>query len=294
MIFAVYGLAFASVLLIFMGLAARVRTIAEQTGEAVLASNALTDSPVGFLIRPVSVLNRRESLEPYRARIEAKLVEAGQPGGAVSGYDFLASAQLAGVGVFLVIFVMFSLAAGGVGPFTTIFSLALGAGVTWLGHAWLDGEVAARRKAIARQLPFFLDLAVMCMEAGASFQETVEIYERDNPDDALAEELRITMNEVRMGKTLIEALEALVARIQVDTLHNVMNALIQASQMGTALGQTLREQADTMRFKRSQDAERMGEELKVKIQGPVILMMIAVFLLILGPAFLETLGSGIL
>ena len=79
MIFAVYGLAFASILLIFMGLAARVRTIVEQTGAAVLTSNALTDSPVGFLIRPVSVLNRRNSLEPYCAQIESKLIEAGRP-----------------------------------------------------------------------------------------------------------------------------------------------------------------------------------------------------------------------
>jgi hypothetical protein len=48
-----------------------------------------------------------------------------------------------------------------------------------------------------------------------------------------------------------------------------------------------------MRFKRSQLAERAAEELKVRVQGPTVVLVMAVFLLILGPAFVSVFESGV-
>jgi len=55
----------------------------------------------------------------------------------------------------------------------------------------------------------------------------------------------------------------------------------------------LREQSANLRFRRTQVAERAAEELKVKLQGPAMLMMVSVLMLILGPAIVEMLGSGV-
>jgi tight adherence protein C len=117
--------------------------------------------------------------------------------------------------------------------------------------------------------------------------------DRDNPDDALAEEIRILIGEVRMGKTESEAMESFRDRVGVADIKNAANALIQANQMGTPIGRVVRDQSEVMRFKRSQDAERMAEEIKVRIQGPTMMMMMSVFLLILGPAFIRVMRSGI-
>ena len=133
----------------------------------------------------------------------------------------------------------------------------------------------------------------MTMEAGSSLLETMEIYQRDNPDDALAEEIRILIGEVNMGKTQVEGIEGFRDRVAIGDVKNAANALIQANQMGTPIGQVIRDQSDVMRFKRSQNAERMAEVIKVRIQGPTMLMMMSVFLLILGPAFIRVMRSGI-
>lgn len=288
------GLAFLTVVVLVLSLAQPLARMGELARRGDTAPNLLTDSPAGPLIRLLGVLLRRPGLEERASSIERQLVEAGQPGGAISGWDFLAAALLLGAGSFVLLLALMSVAWGSLGLVPIVFGAVTSGLSVFILFAWLDGAVESRRRSIARQLPFFLDLAVMCMEAGASFPETVEIYEQDNSDDDLAAEFRITMSETRMGKTLGEALHSLIERINVETLHNVMNALIQAERMGTPLGQTLREQAEMMRFKRSQEAERIGEELKVAMQGPTMLMMVAVFLLILGPAFLETLNSGIM
>ena len=63
--------------------------------------------------------------------------------------------------------------------------------------------------------------------------------------------------------------------------------------MGTPVIDTLDEQADAMRFMRSQIAERVGEEMKIRMQGPAMLLLVAVLILILGPAAVNLQDSGI-
>jgi tight adherence protein C len=286
------ALVFGATLLLFLGIAGPAAAVNRTARARALAPNAVSESPLGPLVRFMAALADRPWLEAHTAALSRKLAEAGRPGGISDGLEFLGVATTLGVVAGGGVLVLLALA-GGIGAFALLFSLAIAAVATWLAHAWLDGEVADRRSAIARQLPFFLDLAVMCMEAGASLQETMEIYVRDNPDDALAEEFRIVQAEVRMGRTLAEAMESLIQRIQVDSLHTTVDAILQGQRLGTSLGKVLRDQAEVQRFKRSQLAERKAEELKVRMQGPVILMMIAVFVLILGPAVLKVTESGI-
>ncbi len=292
MLLSISVLAFLTVVLLFWGLAGPLRSM-EALAAGPARGNALVESPLGPLVRLLAGMNRRPALDAWCRSLEKRHVEAGQPGGRMTGEEFLAGAELAGLAVFVIIFGM-TVLAGGVTFFGTLFALALGAACVWLVTAWLDGEVDARRRSISRQLPFFIDLATMCMDAGATFQETIEIYERDNPDDELALEFRIAMGEVRMGKTIAEGLEGVSGRVHIDVLRNFINAIVQGQKMGTPMVSILRDQAEVMRFKRSQDAERAAEELKIRIQGPVILMMISVFVLILAPAFLETLSTGVL
>ncbi len=284
--------AFLTALFLFLALAQPLLALRDEALGSASGSNALTESGAGPLIRFFSFLNRRPGLESYRVRIEQKLLEAGKPGGYVTGWDFLAAAELCGLTVLVGMIGLFVLA-GALSGFAIVFSLMVAGFALWLPHAWLDNRVSERRTSISRQFPFFLDLAVMTMEAGSTFRETMEIYERDNSDDVLAEEIRIVIGEIRMGKTLNEALENLTSRVSIEDVRNALNALIQAQGMGAPLGQVIRDQAEVMRFKRSQRAERLAEELKVRIQGPTMMMMISVFLLILGPAFIGVMRSGI-
>lgn len=285
-------LLFASVVMLVAGLVAPVRNLEMASRSGARVGNVLSDSPLGPAIRMLAHLNRRESLEAYRERTERKLVLAGQPGGGFDAAEFLAAAELAGGTLFLLLVVLFLLA-GSLGLVAIVFALLVGGFAFWVPHLWLNSAVLDRHVRLQRQFPFFLDLAVMTIGAGSTFGESVEIYCQDNPNDALAGELRVTLAEMSMGKTLREALENLHERIDVDEIKQTLSSIVQGQKLGTPLVETLREQADVMRFKRSQSAERMAEELKVRMQGPTMLMMISVFLLILGPAFIQMLRGGL-
>ena len=62
--------------------------------------------------------------------------------------------------------------------------------------------------------------------------------------------------------------------------------------MGTPINESLAEQADAMRFMRSQIAERVAEEMKIRMQGPAMLLLVSVLILILGPAVVNLKDNG--
>jgi len=225
-------------------------------------------------------------------RLERPLMYAGHPLGLRQGGEFLVlveAAMLAGV----LLCLLLTLLLGLLSPAMFIVSLGVGLFSGWAAFIWLFDRVAQRRRQISRQYPYFLDLAVMVMEAGASLLETIDIFCRDNRDAALGEELQGVLSGMRLGKTLGEALTDLRERLSAEEVRTSINALIQGQRMGTPLGELLREQADNLRFRRSQMAERAAEELKVRITGPVVLMMAAVLVLIIGPALIEVSRSSL-
>lgn len=243
-------------------------------------------------VRALAARHRRAAPSEWSIKLEQRLVYAGHPLGLRNSADFIGLAELIGIvtfiGMLLVMLLLLGLSLWSIAIAAILAGLAL-----WLTYAWLDGRISERRVRIARQYPYFLDLAVMTMESGASFLETLEIYIRDNPKGPLTDEFRSVLSSVQLGRTWGEALRELRGRLASDEVRQSVNALIQGQRMGTPLGLVLRQQADGIRFRRTQQAERMAEELKVKINGPVVLMMLAVFILILGPAVINVINSGI-
>jgi len=289
----VFSLGFIAVLLVVYGFLRVMHQITLKSLEFKTNHNIFTSSPIGGFVVLLAKANTGKSLSEKAAAIEKKLLQSGMPGGKINGPEFLAVAEL--IALSAVLLILFAAALmGGIGFGSIGFALFIGAFVFMISFSVVDSMVATRTRQISRQFPYFLDLAVMTMEAGSGFLETVSIYTKDNPKDVLSEEFRIFLGESKMGKTLAEALDAMKTRIAADEIHNVINAIIQGQKLGTPLAQVLKAQSDALRFKRSQLAERYAEELKVRLQGPAMLMMISVLILILGPALLEATKGGVI
>ena len=76
-------------------------------------------------------------------------------------------------------------------------------------------------------------------------------------------------------------------------IRSVTNALIQADELGTGIGGALRIQADQIRVKRFQRAEKLGNEAPVKMLFPLVAFIFpAVFLILLGPVILQMMMRG--
>ena len=108
--------------------------------------------------------------------------------------------------------------------------------------------------------------------------------------DALGEELLRVLREIQLGKTRRNALKDMSERVDQADLRSVMNALVQADELGVGIASILRIQADQMRQRRFERAEKMANEAPVKMLFPLVAFIFpAVFLVLLGPIILQIL-----
>ncbi len=172
--------------------------------------------------------------------------------------------------------------------------LAFVCGILFLAYPdiWLKSTVKARHLEILKALPNVLDLLTLSVEAGKDFLTAMRDILAKRKLDALGEELKRTLHEIQLGKTRATALKDLVHRVQQPELTSVINAIIQADEMGVSIGQLLRIQGDQLRNKRFARAEKLANEAPVKIIFPVVLFIFPpVIVLLMAPIILQALKT---
>jgi tight adherence protein C len=152
---------------------------------------------------------------------------------------------------------------------------------------WLDRKVKARQKDILLALPNALDLLTISVEAGLGFDAALaRVVEKYN--NALSLEFSQVLNEIRLGRPRLEALEDVGKRNKVDELNTFIQAVIQSEQLGVGIANVLRIQSEEMRRRRRQRAEEQGQKAPLKMLFPMVgCIFPTLFIVLLGPALLS-------
>jgi tight adherence protein C len=151
-------------------------------------------------------------------------------------------------------------------------------------RTWLKGKLRYRQKTVLKGLPDAMDLVTTCVEAGLGLDAALSRV-AEKTEGPFAEELQLMMREVTLGKLRREAMQELAERIGVEELTSFITSIIQAEQLGVGIAQVLRVQADQLRTKRRQRAEKSAHEAPIKMLFPLVLFIFPSFLIvILGPA----------
>jgi tight adherence protein C len=159
---------------------------------------------------------------------------------------------------------------------------------------WLGGKIRTRKRLIFRAMPNALDLIAVTVEAGLGFDQAVsEVCQKWQND--LTREFATFLAEVQLGRDRREALRGIIERTGVPELNGFVSAIIQADELGTGIARTLTIQAEQVRIKRRQMAEKLAHEATIKMIFPLVFLIFpSIFVVILGPAIptiLEALGS---
>jgi tight adherence protein C len=216
--------------------------------------------------------------------VRGRLLAAGL-GRTVSPTGFLAAKAAFGIGGLVFGMVMGGAFSGGVG--VLVFGAALG-GISFLVPDFVVGTRARkRREQIRAQLPDALDLLAVSVEAGLGFDGAI-VKLTEHMDGPLTEEFGLTLNEIRIGESRQDALKKLSERADTPEISGFTRAIIQADQLGISLGRILRVQATDTRQRRQAAAEEKAMKAPIKMLFPTVLFIFpAMFLVILGPAFLN-------
>ena len=168
-----------------------------------------------------------------------------------------------------------------------LFALAVGALGFGLPSMYLGSRVKARQSAVAYELPDALDLLSVSVEAGLGFDGAVQKL-TEHMEGPLIEEFEMALGEMRIGEGRQEALKKMAQRSASPEMASFVRAIIQADQLGISLGRILRIQATDSRLKRQMLAEEKAMKAPIKMLFPTVLFIFpAMFIVILGPAFLN-------
>lgn len=157
---------------------------------------------------------------------------------------------------------------------------------------WLKRVLNERHRAIQKALPFVMDLLTLSVEAGLDFMNAMQRIVERGKVDALGEELLRVLREIQLGKPRRVALKDMSDRTDQPDLRSVINALVQADELGVGIASILRIQSDQMRQRRFERAEKLANEAPVKMLFPLVCFIFpAVFLILLGPIILQIVRS---
>ena len=180
-----------------------------------------------------------------------------------------------------------------------VFLVAL-AGITGLVIGSIIPEyvlraLAARRtQNMSSALPDALDLTVMCLESGLTFERAlVTVAEELRPIEAsLAGELRMMEAELRVGSDRRMVLQEFLRRTEIDGLRDLAMTLIQSERFGTPLTQSMKNIAAGERTQRALRIATRAERLPVLLTMPMLLFVVpGTMALVAGPAFLTAIRS---
>jgi tight adherence protein C len=216
------------------------------------------------------------------ARLRLKLIQAGflDPG-AVGMFFLIRFIALAGSTA--AAFVIVSLF-GGEATATSrwIFIGMLGAAGYFLPGLVLSRMVSARMREYRNGFPDFMDLMIVCSDAGMSMEAAVERVSRELQltYPALAQNLQLVSIELRAGRGLDDSLKSLADRLSLEEVRSFATLLQQSRELGTSLSGALRVFSDEMRHKRMSLAEEKAHALPAKMSVPVTVCILPVVMMV--------------
>jgi tight adherence protein C len=195
----------------------------------------------------------------------------------------------------------------GLAVIAMMFSFGEGHSIYWLfvgaagilGYVlpsiYLDRRIAARREEHRAGFPDFMDLLVVCADAGLSMEAALDRVGRELADSypSLCANIHMANLEIRAGRTMTDALEHLADRLGLEEARSFATLIQQSDELGSSITEALRVYSDDMRHKRLSRAEEKAYSLPAKLSLPMMVCIFPVlFVVILLPVAVRLLTGG--
>ncbi len=144
----------------------------------------------------------------------------------------------------------------------------------------LDYPIKKRGQKLEKEALFFFEVLVLTLEGGRNLQHALSLTV-DNIDSEISNEFKKTLEEVKLGKSLNEALESMKKRIPSDAINNSLLNMIESNTYGSSIIDSMYNQIEFLRQKQLLDIKAEISKLPTKISIISVLFIIPIMLLII-------------
>jgi tight adherence protein C len=240
------------------------------------ASKVAAQRLIDYTAKHYSTENKGETKELRRRLLQAGFLDARAP-----VLFFLARAIAAVVlalGAFLLMPILLK-------PESPMWpSLWIGGLVGYFAPSvYLSRRIAGRQVEHRTGFPDFMDLLVVCADAGLSMEAALDRVGRELADSyrSLSGNIHMATLEMRAGRTLSETLDHLADRLGLEEARSFATLLQQSEKLGSSLTEALRVYSDDMRHKRLSRAEEKAYSLPAKLSVPLTLCVFPVVIIVI-------------
>jgi tight adherence protein C len=231
----------------------------------------------------------RVKSESYRKSVEEKILRAGL-GDELNVDEFIGLQILWGImaPAFLMI-VNFALQLG----YPTWFCLSLGFAGFFFPHLYCRMNAQQRYVSVITDLPFFIDLLALSTEAGLDFINGIQRIVDKAQTSVLAEELKVVLKDIKLGRSRAESLRALSFRLDIPEITSFVAVVNDADYTGASIAKVLKDQSAQMRLDRFVRAEKMGARASQAMLIPMMVFILpAIFIVVMAPVILQFFYGG--
>ncbi len=218
-----------------------------------------------------------------------RLMQAGIYDPQAASYFFLARTAMAVASAAVAFFALPILGMGGKSSFW-LFIIAAGLGGYLAPSFYLDRRIGAKRQEYQAGFPDFLDLLVICADAGLAMEASLDRVGRELGDafPSLAANIHMATLEIRAGRSLAEALDHFGDRLGLEEARSFAALIQQSDEFGSSISDALRVYSEDMRHKRMSRAEEKAYSLPAKLSVPMMVCIFPVlFVVILLPVIVR-------
>lgn len=191
--------------------------------------------------------------------------------------------------------------------FMYILNFSLELGIPWfalLGMAfvgWFLPQIHARgckkkrELSVRADLPFFIDLLALSVEAGLDFFSAIQkiVDKSRGTESVLGDELGTVLTDIKVGSSKAAALREMAERLDMNEITSFVAVLIDAESTGASIAQVLKDQSVQMRLERFVRAEKAGARASQTILIPLMIFILpAVFIMVFGPVAITFMYGG--
>ena len=157
-------------------------------------------------------------------------------------------------------------------------------------YLFLEISIKKRGEKLNREALDFFEILTLTLESGRNLENSLEIAV-SNVDSELSNEFKKALVEVKLGRSLMEALENMKERIPSETINNIILNITQTDVFGNSILDTMYNQIEFLRDKEILEIKGQINKIPNKISIISVLFILPLILLIiLGPYLIKFIG----
>lgn len=155
-------------------------------------------------------------------------------------------------------------------------------------NIWIKNITSIRLAKIQKEMPFVLSSIAVLVESGQSLNQSIIEVTRMK-SGILVDEFKVSMLEIDLGFSRVQAFERMMDRIHSKDLSVFLSALIQSIEKGSSgVSELLNKQSEELWKQRTEKAKELAEKASIKLFLPLLLLVLpSMLIFVMAPAIIS-------